>query len=123
MGDSNLYLRRLGNELTLTVEHRAAPSPPTVMLELTQRGEALSLEVQTPSIPEVLAPPTSIDDRILNTLRNSNRPMSTSELRAQCPTRKATLYARLTQLTTTGRLVRCAQGYRLAANDQAPTSS
>jgi RecA-family ATPase len=27
-GDSNLYLRRLGNELTLYVEHRAAPSPP-----------------------------------------------------------------------------------------------
>jgi hypothetical protein len=121
-GDSNLYLRRLGNELTLTVEHRAAPSPPTVTLELTQRGEALALEVQTPSTPEVLAP-TSIDDRILDALRNSNHPLSTSELRSQCPTRKATLYARLTQLTTDGRLVRCAQGYRLPANDSLPASS
>lgn len=121
-GDSNLYLRRLGNELTLTVEHRAAPSPPTVTLELTQRGEALALEVQAHSTPEILTP-TSIDDRILNTLRNSSRPLSTSELRAQCPTRKATLYARLTQLTTTGQLVRCAQGYRLAANDPVPASS
>src|SRR5438552_11125682 len=55
-GDSNLYLRRLANELTLTVEHRAAPSPPTVTLELTQRGEALALEVQTPSTPEAPAP-------------------------------------------------------------------
>ena len=121
-GDSNLYLRRLGNELTLTVEHRAAPSPPTVTLELTQRGEALSLEVQAPSTPEVLTP-TSIDDRILNTLRNSSRPLSTSELRAQCPARKATLYARLTQLTTTGQLVRCAEGYRLAPDDPVPASS
>jgi len=121
-GDSNLYLRRLGNELTLTVEHRAAPSPPTVTLELTQRGEALALEVQTPSTPEILAP-TSIDDRILDVLRNSDRPLSTSELRSQCPTRKATLYARLTQLTTDGRLVRCAQGYRLPANDSLPASS
>jgi hypothetical protein len=121
-GDSNLYLRRLGNELTLTVEHRAAPSPPTVTLELTQRGEALALEVQTPSTAEVPAP-TSIDDRILDALRNSNRPLSTSELRSQCPTRKATLYARLTQLTTDGRLVRCAQGYRLAANDSVPARS
>jgi AAA domain len=121
-GDSNLYLRRLGNELTLTVEHRAAPSPPTVTLELTQRGEALSLEVQAPSTPEILAP-TSIDDRILNTLRNSNRPLSTSELRAQCPARKATLYARLTQLTTTGQLVRCAEGYQLAPDDPVPASS
>jgi hypothetical protein len=121
-GDSNLYLRRLENELTLTVEHRAAPSPPTVTLELTQRGEALALEVQTPSTPEVLAP-TSIDDRIFDALRNSNHPLSTSELRSQCPTRKATLYARLTQLTTDGRLVRCAQGYRLPPNDSLPASS
>jgi RecA-family ATPase len=37
-GDSNLYLRRSGGELTLTVEHRAAPSPPTIVLELAQRG-------------------------------------------------------------------------------------
>jgi hypothetical protein len=121
-GDSNLYLRRLGNELTLTVEHRAAPSPPTVTLELTQRGEALALEVQAPSTPEVLVP-TSIDDRILSALRNSNRPLSTSELRAQCPARKATLYARLAQLTTAGRLVRCPQGYRLVPTDPVPASS
>jgi hypothetical protein len=115
-GDSNLYLRRLGNELTLTVEHRAAPSPPAVTLELTQRGEALALEVRAPSAPEVPVP-TSIDDRILSALRNANRPLSTTELRAQCPTRKATLYARLTQLTTTGQLVRCAEGYRLVPNN------
>jgi hypothetical protein len=106
----------------LTVEHRAAPSPPTVTLELIQRGEALALEVQTPSTPEVLAP-TSIDDRILDALRNSNRPLSTSELRSQCPTRKATLYARLTQLTTDGRLVRCPEGYRLVPSDPVPANS
>jgi hypothetical protein len=93
-----------------------------VTLELTQRGEALSLEVQAPSTPEVLAP-TSIDDRIIGALRNSNRPLSTSELRSQCPTRKATLYARLTQLTTDGRLVRCAEGYRLAPDNPVPASS
>jgi hypothetical protein len=63
-GDSNLYLRRLGNELTLTVKHRAAPSPPAVSLELTQQGEALALEVRALSVSEVPAP-TSVDDRIL----------------------------------------------------------
>jgi hypothetical protein len=93
-----------------------------VTLELTQRDEALALEVPAPSTPEVLTP-TSIDDRIINTLCNSSRPLSISELRAQYPTRKATLYARLTQLTTTGQFVRCAQGCRLAANNQVPASS
>jgi hypothetical protein len=111
-GDSNLYLRRLGNELTLTVEHRAAPSPPPVSLELTQQGESLALQVRVPSIPQ--APiPTSLDDRILDTLRSSDRPLSTAEIREQCPTRKATLYARLTQLTSIGQIVRCADGYQL----------
>jgi hypothetical protein len=111
-GDSNLYLRRLGNELTLTVEHRAAASPPPVSLELTQQGESLALQVRVPSIPQ--APiPTSLDDRILDTLRSSDRPLSTAEIREQCPTRKATLYARLTQLTSIGQIVRCADGYQL----------
>jgi hypothetical protein len=41
LGDSNLYLRRLGNELTLTVEHRAAPSVPPIHLELAQCGGRL----------------------------------------------------------------------------------
>jgi RecA-family ATPase len=44
-GDSNLYLRRNGEDLTLTVEHRAAAAMPTVTLELMQRADALALEV------------------------------------------------------------------------------
>jgi hypothetical protein len=117
-GDSNLYLRRLGNELTLTVEHRAAPSPPPVSLELTQQGESLALQVREPSVPE--APiSTSLDERILDTLRSSGRPLSTAEIRTQCPTRKATLYARLTQLTAIGQIVRCTDGYRIGPNNPA----
>ena len=44
-GDSNLYLRRDGDELTLTVEHRAASAMPTVSLELAERENALALQV------------------------------------------------------------------------------
>ena len=44
-GDSNLYLRRDADTLTLSVEHRAAPSPPPITIELAQRGLALALEV------------------------------------------------------------------------------
>lgn len=99
------------------------PRPSTIVIRNTAvLPQIESAGSQTPSTPEVLAP-TSIDDRILDALRNSNRPLSTSELRSQCPTRKATLYARLTQLTTDGRLVRCAQGYRLPANDSVPARS
>ena len=44
-GDSNLYLRRDGEELTLTVEHRAAPPSRPLVIELAQNGPALALEV------------------------------------------------------------------------------
>jgi RecA-family ATPase len=43
-GDSNLYLRRDGEELTLTVEHRTAPASRPLVIELAQNGPALALE-------------------------------------------------------------------------------
>jgi RecA-family ATPase len=113
-GDSNLYLRRLGDELTLSVEHRAAPSMPIIALELAQNGEALALQVHanTPSVSEPAVP--TIDERILGALRESTRAIQIAELRSLCRVRKATLYARLTELVSAGRLVRSADGYRLA---------
>lgn len=116
-GDSNLYLRRLGEELTLSVEHRAAPSMPTVTIKLTQDGEALALQVyaDSPSLPDAPAP--TIDERILSALRESERAVPIAELRSLCRVRKATLYARLTELVSAGRLVRSTEGYRLAGTD------
>jgi len=113
-GDSNLYLRRSGNDLTLTVEHRAAPSLPGVALELAQRGEALALEVQ-PSISESTPPPSSLDERITAALMSANGAVPIAQLRAICRVRNATLRERLSALTQSGRLVRGAEGYRLAS--------
>lgn len=113
-GDSNLYLRRLGEELTLSVEHRAAPSMPMVTLKLTQDGEALALQVHADSPSVSDAPATTTDERILGALRESARAVPIAELRSLCRVRKATLYARLTELVSAGRLVRCIDGYRLA---------
>jgi hypothetical protein len=113
-GDSNLYLRRFGNELTLTVEHRAAPSMPPVNLELAQRAEALALELPAVASPPQNPTPSSLDERILSALRDAHRALPIPELRALCCVRKATLYARLMELTTAGRLVRTPAGYRVA---------
>ena len=114
-GDSNLYLRRSGGELNLTVEHRAAPSPPTIGLALAQRGDALALEIASPVAPPAAAPaPTSIDERITAAITAANRPLPIRELRALCRVRNGTLYERLTALTDSGQIVRGAEGYRLA---------
>lgn len=112
-GDSNLYLRRIGGELTLTVEHRAAPSLPGMTLDLAQRDDALALEVQ-PSAAASAPPPSSIDERITAALMSANGTLPIARLRAICRVRNATLHERLTALTQSGRLVRGVEGYRLA---------
>jgi hypothetical protein len=111
-GDSNLYLRRDGDDLSLSVEHRAAPSIPSMALQLAQRGDALALEVldrRTPQTPV----PSSVDERIAAALTDVDRPLPFSELRTRCRVRTATLYERLAALTAAGRLLRSDQGYRL----------
>jgi hypothetical protein len=117
-GDSNLYLRRDGEDLTLTVEHRAAPAMPTVTLELAQRADALALEVvdrRNPPTP----PPSSVDERITTALTDLDHALPFSELRTRCRVRTATLYERLAALTAEGRLVRSGDGYRLIGRQAA----
>lgn len=112
-GDSNLYMRRLGNDLTMTVEHRAAPSLPPISLELVQRENALALQVCTSSKPKATAS-NPIDERISQALEAAGRSMPLAELREICRVRNATLHERLTTLTRAGHLLRDAHGYRLA---------
>src|SRR6202040_1375186 len=73
-GDSNLYLRRNGDDLTLTVEHRAAPAMPSVTIDLAQRANALALEVIEPRTPQT---PTqsSVDQRITAALAEAAGPL------------------------------------------------
>ena len=112
-GDSNLYLRRDGDDLSLSVEHRAAPSMTPVTIELAQRGTALALEVvdrRDPATP----PPSSLDERITATLAGADAALPFTKLRACCRVRATTLYERLAMLADTGRVVKTDDGYRLA---------
>jgi AAA domain len=112
-GDSNLYLRRDGDDLSLSVEHRAAPSMTPITIELAQRGTALALEVvdrRDPTTP----PPSSLDERITATLAGADTALPFADLRACCRVRATTLYERLAVLADTGRVVKTHDGYRLA---------
>jgi hypothetical protein len=112
-GDSNLYLRRSEQQLTLTVEHRAAPSLEPIEIELAQRGDALALQLRAPSAPSDPLP-GSADERIKRALTAAGRPMHIAELREHCRMRNATLHERLASLTRSGELQRDAHGYRLS---------
>jgi hypothetical protein len=112
-GDSNLYLRREGDTLTLTVEHRAAPSQKPMRIELVEAAEALALQVADRSEPATPAP-SSLDERIASALADAAFPLPFGELRSKCRVRTATLYERLAALTATGRIVKAGDGgYRL----------
>ncbi len=100
-------------KLTLTVEHRAAPSPPAIGLELVSHNASLALQVLT-SAPCVNPTATSIDERITAALIDASKPLSISQLRPLCRVRKATLCERLTALTAAGHLHRDGVGYRIA---------
>jgi hypothetical protein len=106
-------LRREGSNLTLTVEHRAAPSTPAIELELDSHNESLALQVLT-SASRVNPTAKSLDERITAMLIDASQPLSISQLRPLCRVRKTTLCERLTAMTAAGHLHRDANGYRLA---------
>lgn len=98
--DSALYLGRRGDELTLHVEHRAAPAPPPLRLRLAS-GEQPHLVV----IDDGAAAPRRdggdgdpLRAAVLDRLQVASRPISTAELRDTLRVRKQTLTEALAAL-------------------------
>ncbi|MBI2895734.1 MAG: AAA family ATPase [Deltaproteobacteria bacterium] len=111
-GDSNLYLRRHGEQITLTVEHRAAPSAAGITLELRADGDALALAViDAPSGAPAPAPATSVEERVERALATATGPLGVAELRNACRVRMQTLCDALAALAAQGRVRRTAAGY------------
>lgn len=116
-GDSNLYLRRTGegDALTLTIEHRAAPSSEGLVLHLVTRDDGLALCVDEPVGPNASeVPPTAID-RVEAALAAASAPLSLKALRATVKMRAVTVSDALAALVTRGRAKRCDKGYALVA--------
>ncbi len=114
-GDSNLYLRRHHEQLTLSVEHRAAPSRAGIPLGLRADADALALEVlDRPTPAAAPTPPPSPADRVEQALAEATAPVSLAVLRRSCRMRTASLCAVLATLTTSGRIRKTAAGYQLA---------
>jgi hypothetical protein len=111
-GDSNLYMRRKGSQLTLSTEHRAAPGQDHIPLQLTQAGHALALAVLERSAVEPATPPTPVD-RVRQTLAQLQEPAPLNQLRKLCGMRTAAVCSALTELSNQGEVVRDARGYQL----------
>jgi hypothetical protein len=114
-GDSNLYLRRSGDALSLSVEHRAAPSRSALPLTLRAEGDALALALADASASVSPAAVTaSAAERIEEALANGPSPLSVNAIRKACRMRTQTVTACLADLVRTGRATRTAEGYTSA---------
>lgn len=113
-GDSNLYMRRKGAQLTLSTEHRAAPGQDHIPLHLTQAGAALALAVvaSAPAPPDTSPTPVQ---RVRQALAGLSQPASMRHLRNLCGMRTAVLCSALGELSASGEIVRDATGYQLKA--------
>lgn len=115
-GDSNLYLRRQGHQLTLTIEHRAAPSAADIPIALNSHDDELALGVlEELSLPETPEPPSAIE-KLVRALHQAEAPLPFRELRKACRMRTARLCHALNELKQQGRVIKTEHGYQLTAS-------
>ena len=111
-GDSNLYMRRKGAQLTLSTEHRAAPGQDHIPLQLTQAGPGLALAVVESAPTQADMPPTPAQ-RVRQALGGLSQPASLRHLRQLCGMRTTALCSALAELSTNGEVVHDISGYQL----------
>ena len=111
-GDSNLYMRRHRDRLTLSTEHRAAVSQDHIPLHLHQEGLALALSVlESETTPDEST--GSPLQRVRQVLAQLKEPTSVQRLRQLCGMKTATLCAALAELSEQGLVSRDSKGYQL----------
>jgi hypothetical protein len=123
-GDSNLYMRRRGAQLTLSTEHRAAASQDHIPIQLTQAGSALALAVAAENScdPEPGSELSALQ-RIQQTLAGLDQPVTVQQLRKLCGLRTATVCSCLAQLVETDVVTHDSRGYQLNLALQTPAVS
>jgi hypothetical protein len=112
-GDSNLYLRRNGPLLNLSIEHRAAPGADRLQLTLKTNPPALALELMNQQPAESQPTQPSARQRIEQILAEAKAPLSQRQLRDAARIRTSHVAEVLTQLVAAGRVTRSPDGYRI----------
>lgn len=114
-GDSNLYLRRMvDDQLSLTVEHRAAASTDGLCIALHLQGDALALRVVDHAAPQKKSPPSMPPvERVERILAEATAPLSQREIRDLAKIRASTVSDALATLVTDGRVARNEGRYML----------
>jgi hypothetical protein len=116
-GDSNLYLRRHGDQLSLSVEHRAAAAITAVSLQLAIAGDAVALSaIDRTSATAAHGIPAQmvLTDIVEAHLASTAAPLTAVAIRKHCRVRTATMSAALNELVAAGRVRKDAAGYMIS---------
>ena len=113
-GDSNLYLKRKADNLTLTIEHRAAAGLNDLPLTLQGASDQLALcMLKNPPPPK---PPRSpAHEQILEALDTAESPLTFSHLRQACRMRTETFCKLLAEMQQHGKVIKTPDGYKLVS--------
>lgn len=119
-GDSNLYLARRRQGLVLSTEHRSAPAPESLLVELVSGSHASNphLEIRSPVSG---SPSQPLTERAWRVLQNSEKPLTRTALRALLRVNNQRLGAALDRLQHQGRILRTPRGW-LASDSIAKSS-
>jgi hypothetical protein len=118
-GDSNLYLRRNGEDLVLSMEHRWARSGEPLTLTLAEEnGSPPHLVIRRTSDSPADAAPEAPDlaTRVLAFLRGRAMPATQDEIRDALKVRTQRVVEVLWRLRTDGKVIRTNHGWTSPAN-------
>ena len=123
--DSALYLSRIKGGLALRVEHRCAPSPNAIELELVSKDadKSVHLEVKTDATPaaeEEGVKEVPLAERVVEVLRSAKSPVMRAELRERLRVNNDRLGKVLTALEADGSVQHAANGWRLVTRPSPP---
>ncbi len=117
--DTNLYLSRRQERLQLAIEHRSAPTPEPVALELCG-DQAVGPYLELCDLARVEPDQEPLADRILAALRSAGGPRRLDDLRAELRVRMQSLVDALRQLEHDGQVCRDNAGWNLVSGPLLP---
>ena len=113
-GDSNAYLARKREEITLTLEHRSAPSPKPMALELFSSGDGIDTHLKLrPQMSAEEEEPT-LGKLVLKLLEKNSTPLTRTEVRANLRVNNQRLGEVLGALERSGEIHRRSSGWALS---------
>jgi len=111
-GDSNAYLTRTKERITLTIEHRAARQPEPIELELLSRDDDSHTHLEIVSSGKT-ADPTPLTERIMTLIEYADKPLTRTSLREQLKVNNQHLGQTLTELDKRGLLLKTTKGWQM----------